>query len=184
MKFLEQNIPGLVLVESKVAVDVRGDFVKTYHEVMWRDAGLAFELKEEFYSTSRAGVIRGMHFQVPPAEHAKVVTCLSGAVMDVVVDLRVGSPTFGQSRTFELTAVNRNVLFIPAGLAHGFIARTEGSLIHYKTSSVHSPEHDRGIRWNSFGLDWGEAAPLVSARDAAFPGLAEFRSPFVYETQG
>ncbi|GAB4249664.1 MAG: dTDP-4-dehydrorhamnose 3,5-epimerase [Candidatus Methylacidiphilales bacterium] len=180
MNFQAQVIPGLVLVEPKVFCDERGVFVKTFHEAIWREAGIHFVVQEEFYSTSRAGVLRGMHFQVPPQAHDKIVTCLHGAVLDVVVDLRVGSPTFGRWQSFDLSEDNRHVLFIPAGLAHGFLARTDGCLVHYKTSTMHSPENDRGIRWDSFGMDWGEAAPLVSPRDAGFPALAHFESPFIY----
>lgn len=180
MKFYPQVIPGLILVEPKWVADDRGLFVKTFHELIWRKAGIHFVVQEEFYSTSRAGVLRGMHFQVPPRAHDKVVSCLHGEVLDVVLDLRVGSPTFGQWQSFKLSQENRHLLFIPAGLAHGFLARTEECLVHYKTSTTHSPEHDRGIRWDSFGMDWGKTVPLVSPRDAGFPTLADFESPFVF----
>jgi dTDP-4-dehydrorhamnose 3,5-epimerase len=175
------SLPGLFLGEPKCFVDPRGSFVKTFHEDTLRAQGLAFTLREEFYSTSRAGVLRGMHFQKPPMDHTKIVTCLSGKVRDVVVDLRKGSPTYGRAAGFELSSQNRAVLWISPGLAHGFLALEDQSLVHYKTSSVHSPECDFGIRWDSFGYDWGVTEPLLSERDAAFPRLEEFASPFVWE---
>ncbi|NJK90788.1 MAG: dTDP-4-keto-6-deoxy-D-glucose epimerase [Blastochloris sp.] len=161
--------------------DDRGDFVKSYHEHLLREHGIEFTLREEFYSTSRKGVLRGMHFQKPPMDHFKIVICLAGSVHDVVIDLRIGSPTYGQAEGFHLSAVIPALLFIPPGFAHGFLALEEGSLMHYKTSEVHSPEHDSGIKWNSFGYDWGVHDVMLSNRDKALPGLGDFKSPFRME---
>lgn len=171
-------LPGVHLLEPRLFSDERGSFTKTYHEPAWREAGIDFEMKEEYHSVSHRGVLRGMHFQTPPQDHAKVVYCPHGRVQDVLLDLRRNSPTFGRAAARELSAENRLILFIPAGVAHGFLSLEERSILVYKTGTVHSPEHDAGIRWDSFGFDWGHTAPVVSARDAAFPSFANFSSPF------
>ena len=169
---------GVKLLEPRRFSDERGSFIKTYHEAAWREAGIDFDMKEEYHSVSHRGVLRGMHFQTPPHDHAKVVYCPHGRVKDVLLDLRRNSPTFGQSLARELSAENRMIVVIPAGIAHGFLSLDENSILVYKTGTVHSPEHDAGIRWDSFGFEWGHSAPVVSSRDAAFPSFANFSSPF------
>jgi dTDP-4-dehydrorhamnose 3,5-epimerase len=171
-------LPGVRLLEPRLFSDRRGLFVKTYHEPAWREAGLPFAMREEYYSVSHRGVLRGMHFQTPPEDHTKVVYCPCGRVLDVLLDLRRSSPTFGQTASRELSAENRLILVIPTGIAHGFLTLEAGSVLVYKTGTVHSPAHDAGIRWDSFGFDWGCDAPVLSERDAAFPALADFASPF------
>lgn len=178
MTFKTTKISGLFILECRRFEDARGTFVKTFHEGIFADQGISFASREEFYSSSRKGVLRGMHFQTPPAQHAKLVTCLSGAVLDVAVDLRKGSETYGQWEAVELSAANHLAFYIPEGLAHGFLSLQEESLMHYAVSSVHSPNEDSGILWNSFGFEWPSGAPLISTRDASFPALADFESPF------
>jgi dTDP-4-dehydrorhamnose 3,5-epimerase len=173
-------LAGLVCLQPRVFTDHRGEFVKTYHDQTFRELGLPFETREEFFSTSRQHVLRGMHFQIPPADHVKLVYCITGAVLDVVLDLRRQSPTYGQAVAEELSAANRRAFYIPSGFAHGFLALTEGALMVYKTSTVHAPACDRGIRWDSFGFAWplGGVPPILSQRDQDFPALADFHSPF------
>jgi dTDP-4-dehydrorhamnose 3,5-epimerase len=158
--------------------DARGLFLKTYHEAAFRELGLCTDWKEEFVTTSARGVLRGMHFQIPPHHHHKLVFCLAGRVLDVVLDLRAGSPTFGQSTGVELSPELANGMYVPAGFAHGFLALEEGSTMLYKVSSLHAPDHDRGLRWNSFGFPWPVPSPLLSARDAGFGSFADFFTPF------
>lgn len=177
-KTLPVALPGVRLLEPRNFSDRRGAFIKTYHESAWHEAGISFSMKEEYYSISRQGVLRGMHFQSPPEDHTKMVYCPSGRVLDVLLDLRLNSPTFGQSVAMELSAETRMILMIPAGIAHGFLSLEEQSIMVYKTSTMHSPAHDAGIRWDSFGFDWGPDVPVLSDRDAAFPALADFASPF------
>lgn len=177
-------LPGVRLLEPRVFSDQRGAFIKTYHEPAWRHAGITFEMREEYYSVSRRGVLRGMHFQTPPEDHVKLVYCPSGRVLDVLLDLRRGSPTFGRSMVQELSSENRLIFVLPAGIAHGFLCLAEQSVMVYKTSTVHSPAHDAGIRWDSFGFDWGRETPVVSERDAAFPSFADFPSPFSWPQPG
>ncbi len=171
-------LAGVLLLKPRVFNDARGSFVKTFHEGIFRDFGLDFAVREEFFSTSHRGVIRGMHFQTPPADHAKLVYCLVGSVLDVVLDLRRDSSTFGRFHSQELSEENRFSLLIPSGFAHGFLALSEGATMVYKTTSVHAPECDAGIRWDGFGFTWPVSDPVVSGRDATFPSLAEFASPF------
>jgi dTDP-4-dehydrorhamnose 3,5-epimerase len=158
--------------------DARGLFLKTYHEATFRALGLCTDWREEFVSTSAKGVLRGMHFQVPPEQHTKLVICLAGRVLDVVLDLRAGSPTYGACASVELSPERANALYVPAGFAHGFLALEDGSTMLYKVSSMHAPAQDQGLRWDSIGFDWPITAPILSMRDAGFGALADFQTPF------
>jgi len=175
---LDQPLPGVHLLQPKVFEDARGDFVKTYHDGAFRDLGLDFRPVEEFYSTSRKNVIRGMHFQLPPYDHAKLVYCIKGRVMDVLLDLRTTSPTYRKFASAELSRANHHQFFIPSGVAHGFLALEEDSVMVYKTSTVHAPTHDSGVRWDSFGYDWNCDAPVISDRDRRFQTLSELEPCF------
>ncbi len=152
--------------------------MKTFHAEQFEDAGLPVEWREEFYSRSRKGVIRGMHFQTPPCDHEKLVYCMQGRVLDVVIDLRKQSPTFGVHVAVELDSMLGHGLMVPRGMAHGFLALTEDVLMVYKTTTVHAMENDAGIRWDSIGVDWKVDNPIVSARDMRHPTFANFESPF------
>ncbi len=178
MELVPTDLTGLHIIRPRIFHDVRGSFVKTYHCDAFRKLGLDFEPQEEFFSTSAKNVLRGMHFQSPPAAHAKLVYCIAGRVLDVALDLRKNSPTFGHSCARELNAVNREMFFIPTGFAHGFLALEDNTTMVYQTSTVHSPAHDAGVRWDSFGFAWPAKDPILSNRDQKFPGLGEFKSPF------
>lgn len=172
------NMAGVRLFEPRVFRDTRGDFVKTYHADAYAMLGIRFTLAEEFYSVSKKHVLRGMHFQLPPHDHAKIVYCVAGRVLDVLLDLRKGSPTFGNCVGIEMGVGDHRILYIPPGLAHGFLSLEDQSLMIYQTSAVHAPSHDVGIHWDSFGFKWPVQHPIVSVRDAAFQPLAGFASPF------
>lgn len=178
MELIPTSLSGCLEIRPFYVQDERGAFVKTFHAERFAEAGLPVDWREEFYSSSRKGVIRGMHFQTPPHDHEKLVYCVQGRVLDVVVDLRRLSPTYGRHAAVELHAAKGNGLFIPKGIAHGFLALTDDVLMTYKVTSVHAPAHDAGIHWNSFGLDWGVEDPIVSVRDRAHPPLGEFVSPW------
>lgn len=178
MTFEQATIPGVLLLTLPAFPDNRGLFVKTFHQSTLLDAGIHFPLAESYFSFSGKGVIRGMHFQTPPHAHAKIVFCPVGAIRDVVLDLRKSSPTYGQYLAQELSAENHLALYIPVGCAHGFEALTEGAMTYYLVSSEHSREHDAGVRWDSFGMEWEAVAPVMSERDRSFVGLAQFESPF------
>lgn len=178
MELTPTAIPGCLAVHAPIFEDQRGTFVKTYHQGAFEQAGVSVTFAEQYCSTSGRGIIRGLHFQTPPHEHAKLVYCLSGTVFDVVLDLRRGSPTFGQTATFKLDPAGAAGLFIPPGLAHGFQALTSEALMLYNVTSMHAPEHDQGVRWDSCGIQWPLACAGVSSRDASFPALSEFNTPF------
>lgn len=177
MDILKELLPGCFLLKAKRFEDERGCFVKTYNEGLYKTLGIDMNIREEFYSVSRKNVLRGMHFQLPPHEHEKHVYCTHGVVRDVLLDLRTG-PTYGNVASVELSGCNGRILFIPKGIAHGFLALTEEALMLYKTSTVHAPQADYGIQWDSFGFDWGQVDPIVSTRDQQHISFADFKSPF------
>jgi len=181
MRFEPTAVPGCVIVHAPPARDERGGFAKTFHATTFEAAGLRTDWREEFYSFSRRNVVRGVHFQRPPADHAKLVFCLEGEVLDVVLDLRVGSPAYGRPISERLTADDGRGLYIPSGCAHGFLSTSEQSLMLYKVTSVYSPECDTGVLWDSIGFDWPVREPLLSDRDRLHPALVDFESPFRFD---
>lgn len=177
----QSKLPGCFELQSKVATDVRGRFVKIFHEQAFLAHGLEITFREEYYSVSYKSVIRGMHFQLPPMDHVKMVYCVEGEVMDAVVDLRVGSPTYGQHALFELSAAKANIAYIPKGMAHGFYVLSDQAFMVYKVSTIYAPDHDTGLLWNSVGIPWPTTSPILSVRDKSFATLEEFESPFHFE---
>lgn len=182
MRVEQTAIPGCYQLFPLVNTDNRGRFVKTFHKDVFAKHGLVTEFAEEYYSISHRGVLRGMHFQTPPHDHFKLVYCLKGRVLDAIIDLRVGSPTYQQFESFELSAEQGNMLYIAPGIAHGFYTLTDEAIMQYKVTTVYTPQHDEGIRWDSAGIAWPDAAPILSARDCGFPALAEFQSPFRFQS--
>jgi len=178
MEALPTKLEGVLLLRPKVATDERGNLIKTYHRPTSETLGLEFAREEEFYSVSKRNVIRGMHLQLPPFAYHKCVFCIAGAVLDVVLDLRRQSSTYGMTLVRELNSTNHEMLLIPVGCAHGFGVLSEQATMLYQTSAVHSPSHDAGVRWDSFGLEWPIHEPIVSARDRALPSWSDFVSPF------
>lgn len=180
MQLINEPLPGVKILRPFVFEDARGNFIKPFHEGQLKEHGIQMIVREEFFSTSTANVLRGMHFQIPPHAHQKLVYCITGKVIDVVLDLRKESPYYGQATSFELSAANRHIVHIPVGFAHGFLSLESNSCLIYKTDAVHSSECDAGILWNSFGFDWGldPSEMIVSPRDLAHPPLPKFISPF------
>jgi dTDP-4-dehydrorhamnose 3,5-epimerase len=177
MTFEPCDLEGVRLIEFPRFADQRGEFIKTFQATLFAEHGIEFHLAEQFFSTSKAGVLRGLHFQIPPFDHAKLVFCLTGRILDVVVDLRKSSPAFGKFAAFTLDAEKAHGLFIPSGFAHGFYAETDAT-VFYNVSSVHQPSADAGIHWQSIGYPWPNDAPIISERDGKFPALEAFQSPF------
>jgi dTDP-4-dehydrorhamnose 3,5-epimerase len=171
-------IAGCFELRPRVMHDTRGRFVKVFHKPAFQALGLEADFSEEYYSVSQKGVLRGLHFQLPPHDHAKLVYCVAGTVLDVVVDLRTDSPTYGQHAAFELSAEAANMVYMPRGVAHGFYVLSESAVLVYKVSTVYAPDADAGIRWDSAGIQWPDEDPLVSLRDQGLPPLAQFTSPF------
>lgn len=174
------GIEGCYEIQPRIFDDLRGRFVKVFHHNEYTKLGLETSFAEEYYSTSHRGVIRGMHFQAPPSDHVKVVYCVHGEVQDVVLDLRLGSPTYGQATVITLSASQGNFIYIPKGLAHGFCSTSEIATMVYKVSVVYDSQADTGVLWNSFGHSWPIIDPVISNRDANFIPFSKFKTPFLY----
>ena len=175
----ETAIKGCFELQPVVRDDSRGRFVKTYQRDYFFSNGFETDFKEHYYSISRKGVLRGMHFQNPPHGHTKLVYCTSGMILDVVLDLRVGSTSYLKYVSLELSADAGNMLYLPEGLAHGFYAVTEAT-VAYNVSTVYVPELDDGVLWDSFGMRWPDTSPVISERDSGFDALTDFKSPFKF----
>lgn len=179
MKFQQTQLPGVYTIGLDQLKDERGVFVKTYHAEIFQTAtGAPLNWRESFYSVSGKNVIRGMHFQVPPFDNTKIVYVTAGKIKDVVLDIRKSSPTYGHYISIDLSADAAGAVLIPAGCAHGFLSLADKTIVVYMQTSVYSQEHDMGILWNSFGMDWGIDNPVLSPRDRTFPSLEAFKTPF------
>jgi dTDP-4-dehydrorhamnose 3,5-epimerase len=175
MNIINTNLPGVLILEPKVFGDERGFFLETWNQARYAEAGLPLTFVQDNLSLSRRGVLRGLHFQNPNAQ-GKLVYVLQGEVFDVAVDIRLGSPTFGQVETVLLSAENKRQLFIPAGFAHGFCVTSETALFAYKCTELYDPKSEGSILWNdpALGIDWPVDSPELSAKDRAAMTLAEF----------
>jgi dTDP-4-dehydrorhamnose 3,5-epimerase len=174
-------LPGCYEIQPKRLDDQRGCFVKIFHQELFAKLGLVTNFAEEYYSVSKQGVLRGLHFQLPPYEHTKLVYCVDGQVLDTVVDIRRGSPTYGQFVTFDLNAKQANMVYIAPGMAHGFYVFSESATLIYKVTTAYAPAHDTGIHWNSVGIPWPTQHTIISERDSRLPILSNFDNPFVFE---
>lgn len=181
MRIVPTKISGCYQIFPQIHSDLRGVFVKTLHAPTFEKWGLCSEFSEEYYSTSIKNVLRGLHFQLPPDDHVKLVYCISGVVKDVLVDLRIGSPTYGEHLCIELSSEIGNAMYIPTGIAHGFWVLSSSSTMVYKTSTVHSPSCDSGIRWDSAGIVWPSDDLIISDRDKTLTSLENFSSPFIFK---
>jgi len=165
------------LIEYPQFRDERGTFQKVFTRTCIDQIDQIFEPKEAFYSVSKRGVLRGMHFQKPGAAHNKLVAVIDGSILDVVVDLRNSSNDYGKTFSFVLNAKQGKSLFIPKGFAHGFYA-IDNATVMYLVDHEYSAAHDDGVLWNSINFDWPDANPTVSQRDSSFEPLVSFESPF------
>ena len=174
----EESFDGIFSITKNIIGDNRGYLERLFchHELKSWEKRPISQVNTTF--TQKKGSVRGLHFQRPPMDHIKMVYCVQGQVMDVVVDLRVGSPTYGQHAVFELSAVKGSCIYIPKGTAHGFCALSENTVMVYKVSTVYSPEYDAGILSDSLGIAWPTNEPIMSARDRSFPTFTQFESPF------
>jgi len=179
--FTRYEMSGLVLIEQKTFGDERGFFKEIYRHDTFVENGIEAVFVQDNLSVSARDVLRGLHFQLPPKAQAKLVTVIRGAVLDVVVDLRKSSSTYGLWTALNLSADNHHSLYIPEGFAHGFLSLENDTCVAYKTSAEYSPEHEGGIRWNDprIGIVWPVASPRLSEKDAALPFLDQIKeSPF------
>jgi dTDP-4-dehydrorhamnose 3,5-epimerase len=177
------SLSGVLILSPIRHGDARGFFSESWNRQRMRDAGIDIDFVQDNHSLSaKTGTVRGLHFQSPPHAQAKLVRCGKGALYDVAVDIRRGSPTYGNWVGVDLSFENGRQLLVPAGFLHGFVTRSDDTEIIYKCSDYYSPECDGAVRWDSCGIDWGIAADnvLLSAKDASAPALADFESPFTW----
>lgn len=176
-------LDGVVIITPDVFADDRGFFMETFQEKRYQELlGADVRFVQDNMSCSKKGVIRGLHYQAPPFAQGKLIQVLQGKVIDVVVDIRFGSPTFGQHVAVELSSDNKKQFFIPDGFAHGFIALEDDTIFSYKCTNTYSKEHDRGIRFNDpdLGIDWSIAEPIVSEKDSLQPLFKDIPEEFHY----
>lgn len=182
MKFIETKIKDLIIIEPVVFGDDRGYFFESYIQKKFKGNLGNISFVQDNESKSFKGVLRGLHFQKPPFEQAKLVRCIKGKVLDVAVDIRKESKTFGKYLTVELSEENKRQLFIPRGFAHGFLALSDYAIVTYKVDNVYAPKYDAGIKWNDkeLNIDWeiDDSQVLVSEKDSNLPYLTDFKSPF------
>ena len=174
MKLLETRLDGPILIEPRVLGDERGFFCETYRREVFGELGIPEEMVQDNHSRSGRGIVRGMHFQIG-AGAAKLVRCARGAIVDVIVDIRRGSPTFGEWEAFELDEENMRSVYCPVGFAHGFCVTSDVADVIYKCSTYYDPELERGIAYDDpdLGIEWPKLDPVVSERDANAPRLAQ-----------
>ena len=171
-----------ILIKLKRHADHRGYFSEIYSRRLYADMGIDVEFVQDNISLSKEfPTLRGLHFQAPPDAQAKLITCISGAIFDVAVDIRRGSPTYGKWEGYELSAQNGHQLYVPVGFAHGFVTLEPDSEIVYKCTNYYAPESEGAVRWDSCGIEWPLSSdPIISDKDANAPALADFVSPYVY----
>lgn len=180
MIFENCPIDGLVLIKPKLFNDSRGYFFETYQADKFKEAGLDFNFVQDNQSLSNKNILRGLHFQNPPYEQGKLVRVIKGAALDVAVDIRRTSPTFGQSYSVQLDDVSHNMLWIPPGFAHGFISLQDGTIFYYKCTGFYNQKYESGIKWNdkTIAIDWGISNPHVSEKDNQLDSFHDVKTLF------
>lgn len=181
-QFRRLDIPEVILIEPKVFKDQRGFFIETYKLSEFKENGIDYEFVQDNHSKSIKGVLRGLHYQLNPKAQGKLVRVLRGRIFDVAVDIRKGSPHYGQWVGVELSEENKKMLWVPPGFAHGVVALDDGTEILYKVTAEYSPENDRGILWNDpdIGIKWPIDTPILSEKDAKQPFLKDTENNFIY----
>ena len=182
MNYCNDTAIGLKIISVSRHGDHRGFFAETYSRRNYFEHGMEVDYVQDNHSLSReVDTLRGLHFQAPPAAQGKLVRCGRGSIFDVAVDIRRGSPTYGQWEGYELSAENGHQLYVPVGFAHGFVTLEPDSEIVYKCTDYYAPETEGAVRWNSCGIEWPLSGdPILSDKDIIAPALADFDSPFVY----
>ncbi|MBC2834924.1 dTDP-4-dehydrorhamnose 3,5-epimerase [Paragemmobacter straminiformis] len=174
-------LDGVLILTPQRFGDARGWFSETFNAQRMAAAGVSTVFVQDNHSFSAAkGTLRGLHYQKPPHAQDKLVRCSRGAILDVAVDARIGSATYGKWVAVELTAANGRQLLVPKGFLHGFVTTAPETEVQYKCSDVYAPDCDGGVRWDSVGIDWGVTDPVLSAKDQVAPAFADWQSPFVY----
>lgn len=185
MKFIDTKLVGVKVIEPKVFGDHRGWFMESYNQELFIKNGITESFVQDNHSFSaNQGTLRGLHYQMEPKAQTKLVRCTKGSIYDVAVDIRVGSPTYGQWYGIELSAENKKQLLVPKGFAHGFITLTEDTEVQYKVDQLYSPEYDRGIAYNdtTINIEWPfEGTPILSEKDKVASELGNAENNFFFE---
>lgn len=180
MQRIETSLPGVYELRPVIYRDARGSFLETYHQAKFADLGINDTFLQDNHSISSRGTLRGLHYQLQHAQ-AKLCRVVEGEALDIAVDIRVGSPHFGKWTSVLLSAKQHNLIYIPAGFAHGFLALTETVQFLYKCSDYYAPSDEHGVLWNdpALAIDWGAASPVLSQKDANNPKLADVQQRFL-----
>lgn len=178
IKLLNTALSGLKIIETNHFCDERGVFHKYFSKDEFNNLGLESDFKEAYYSINQKNVIRGMHFQIPPANHTKLVYVTSGRILDVCLDIRRDSSSYGKYFSIELSGDKAQCLYIPSGFAHGFKSLENNTCVHYLQTTCYNASCDMGLRYDSFGFEWGEGEFIISARDKEHIEFQNFISPF------
>ncbi|MCC7534360.1 MAG: dTDP-4-dehydrorhamnose 3,5-epimerase [Bacteroidia bacterium] len=180
MEIKTTPIEGLLILTPKVFYDSRGYFFESYNKIKFKEIGITDEFLQDNQSLSHKNAVRGLHFQSPPFDQGKLIRVVKGAVLDVVVDIRKKSPTYGHHFAIELSEENKIQFWIPSGFAHGFATLADNTIFEYKCTNVYNKESENGILWNdkTLSINWGISNPIISEKDALLPNFTEFNSPF------
>lgn len=181
MNFIEYPISGVFEIRLKPIEDFRGFFMRTFDEKLFEEHNLNFKWVQENHSMSvQKGTLRGLHFQFPPFSETKLVRVIKGRILDVFVDLRLDSPSFGKWGSILVSDELKNMVIVPRGLAHGYCTLSENSEVTYKVDNFYSPKHESGIRWNDpeLAINWQTDSPIVSEKDSKQPSLEDFRKKY------
>jgi len=185
MPFIKTEFPGLLIFEPKIWADDRGFFFESYNEKTFSEAGIEIDFVQDNQASSMYGVIRGLHYQLNPYSQTKLIRVLSGSILDVAVDIRKNSPTYGKAYTIQLSAENKKQLLVPKGFAHGYSVISETAEVFYKCDEYYNKESEGGIAYNdtALNIDWGvdKSKAIISEKDLKHPALNECKNNFVYE---
>lgn len=180
MEVIKTKIEGLLIINPKVFADARGYFFESYNETVFKQNGIEANFVQDNQSLSNTGVLRGLHFQAPPFDQGKLVRVINGAVLDVAVDIRNNSPTYGEYVAMELTEENKTMFYIPPGFAHGFLTLRDNTIFSYKCTNVYNKASEGCVLWNDkdININWNISNPILSEKDLVGTPLKEFTSPF------
>lgn len=182
MKFIETGFPGLYEIEPRVFEDARGYFYESYSKAVFKNQGIDVDFVQDNQSMSQKGVMRGLHFQAPPFAQGKLVRVINGAVLDIALDIRKGSPTYGKYHSVLLTEQNKKLFWIPTGFAHGFSTLEDNTVFAYKCTDVYNKLSEGCVLWNDtiLSIDWQIENPIISEKDVHGTPWEEFESPFTF----
>ncbi len=180
MEIIETKIKDLLIIKPKVFADARGYFFESYNQDVFHQHNITVNFKQDNQSLSSTGVLRGLHFQAPPHDQGKLVRVITGAVLDVAVDIRKNSPTYGEHVTIELTEENKTMFYIPPGFAHGFLTLRDNTIFSYKCTNVYNKASEGCVLWNDadLNINWNISNPILSEKDLIGIPFKEFTSPF------